>query len=75
MLLFETHNQRTTFTYNISPNGSAGDWYLEVTCGGDVVARDLAATPMEARADAILSARAYPAATEPSRAPALGMSE
>jgi hypothetical protein len=75
MSLFETHAQRTTFTYNICPNGAAGDWYWEVTCGGHVVARGLAATQVEARADAILSARAYPTATEPSRAPALGMSE
>jgi hypothetical protein len=75
MLLFETHNQRTTFTYNVSPSGAAGDWYWEVTCGGHVVARGLAATQVEARADAILSARAYPGATEPSRAPALGLSE
>jgi hypothetical protein len=53
MLLFEAHAQRTTFTYNVSPNGAGGDWYWEVTCGGHVVARGLATTQVEARADAI----------------------
>jgi len=75
MLLFEAHAQRTPFTYNVSPNGAGGDWYWEVTCGGHVVARGLAATQVEARAEAILSAGAFPTATEPSRAPAMGMSE
>ena len=46
MLLFETQAldpvtraPDPAFTYNISPNGAAGDWYWEVTCGGDIVAR------------------------------------
>ena len=41
------------FTYNISPNGACGDWYWEVTWGGDIIARGLAATEALARADAI----------------------
>ena len=75
MLLFETQAldpvtraPDPAFTYNISPNGAAGDWYWEVTCGGDIIARGLAATPEQARADAVLSARAHPTPTEPSLA-------
>ena len=74
MLLFEnqaldpvTRAPDPAFTYNISPNGAAGDWYWEVTCGGDIIARGLAATREQARADA-LSARAHPTPPEPSRA-------
>jgi len=65
MLLLETQTldpvpraQDPVFTYNISPNGAAGDWYWEVTCGGDIVARGLAATREQARADAYLRPRA-----------------
>jgi hypothetical protein len=75
MLLFETQAldpvtraQDPVFTYNIFPNGAAGDWYWEVTCGGDIVARGLADTREEARADAVISTRAHPAPMEPSRA-------
>ena len=44
------------FTYNISPNGACGDWYWEVTWGGEIIARGLAATEALARADAISTA-------------------
>ena len=75
MLLFETQAldpvtraQDPVFTYDISPNGAAGGWYWEVTCGGDIVARGLADTREQARADAVISTRAHPAPMEPSRA-------
>jgi hypothetical protein len=51
--------QEAALTYSVSPNGPAGDWYWEVACGGDIVARGLAAKPVQARADAIRSARAF----------------
>jgi hypothetical protein len=51
MLPFETHGE-TGLAYYISPNGVAGDWYWEVWCGGYIVARGLAATRKQARADA-----------------------
>ena len=59
MSLVETQAQETAFTYNIFPNGACGDWYWEVMCSGDIVARGLAATPVEARVDAIRSARVF----------------
>jgi hypothetical protein len=75
MLLFETQAldpvtraQDPVFTYDIFPNGAAGDWHWEVTCGGDIVARGLADTREQARADAVISTRAHPAPMEPSRA-------
>jgi hypothetical protein len=43
--------QEAALTYSVSPNGPAGDWYWEVACGGDIVARGLAAKPVQARAD------------------------
>jgi hypothetical protein len=61
MSLVETQAQETAFTYNIFPNGACGDWYWEVMCSGDIVARGLAATPVEARVDAIRSARVFDA--------------
>jgi hypothetical protein len=45
--------QETGLIYNISPNGSAGDWYWDVRCDGSIIARGLAATRKQARADAI----------------------
>jgi hypothetical protein len=47
------------FTYNISPNDACGDWYWEVTWGGDIIARGLAATEALARADAIGAALSH----------------
>ena len=32
------------FTYHISSNGAAGDWYWEVTSRGEIIARGIAAT-------------------------------
>ena len=48
--------QETGLVYNISPNGSAGDWYWDVRCDGSIVARGLASTRADARAAAITSA-------------------
>jgi hypothetical protein len=59
MLLFETHAQRATFTYNISSNGAAGDWYWEVTRRGEIITRGLATTVTLARADAIRAALSH----------------
>jgi hypothetical protein len=47
--------QETGLIYNISPNGSAGDWYWDVRCDGSIIARGLAPTRTQARADAITS--------------------
>jgi hypothetical protein len=55
----ETLAQDTVFTYNISPNGACGDWYWEVTCHGDIMARGLAATEVLARADAMRAALSH----------------
>jgi hypothetical protein len=49
--------EETKFTYHLSPNGSAGDWYREVTTGGNIIA--LARTQAQARADAIRAAASY----------------
>jgi hypothetical protein len=40
-------------SYNISPNGSAGDWYWEVASNRRIVARGLAPTMEQARVDAL----------------------
>jgi hypothetical protein len=40
-------------SYRVVPNGSAGDWYWEVLFGGEVIARGLAATSSQARAQAL----------------------
>ena len=40
-------------SYNVSPNGSAGDWYWEVASNRRIVARGLAPTMEQARADAM----------------------
>jgi hypothetical protein len=39
MLPVETQAEKATYTYNISSNGAAGDWYWEVTSRGEIVAR------------------------------------
>jgi len=59
MSLVETQAQETAFTYNISPNGACGDWYWEVMCSGDIVARGLAPTKPQARAGAIKAAASH----------------
>ena len=61
MLPVETQAEKAAYTYNISPNGACGDWYWEVLCSGNIVARGLAATQVKARVKAIRSARAFPA--------------
>ena len=52
----ETQAEKASYTYNISSNGAPGDWYWEVTCHGEIIARGLAATEALARADAISTA-------------------
>jgi hypothetical protein len=49
----------STYTYNISANGAAGDWYWEVTCRWEIIARGLAATEVLARADALTAALSH----------------
>jgi len=43
----------SSYTYYVSSNGAAGDWYWEVTDRGVIIARGLAATQALARADAL----------------------
>jgi hypothetical protein len=50
---------QSPFAYHVSPNGKAGDWYWDVTSGGEVIARGLAPTEVRARADAIAAASSY----------------
>jgi hypothetical protein len=40
----------------VSSNGASGDWYWEIACHGEIIARGLAATHALARADAIRAA-------------------
>jgi hypothetical protein len=47
------------YTYNISSNGAAGDWYWEVTNRGEIIARGLAATETLARAEALTAALSH----------------
>jgi hypothetical protein len=56
MLPDVAQTQKTALNYNISPNGACGDRYWEVNCGGDIIARGLAATERLARADAMRAA-------------------
>jgi hypothetical protein len=49
----------STYTYNVCSNGAAGDWYWEVTCRGEIIARGLAATEVLARADALTAALSH----------------
>ena len=52
----KTQAEEPAFSCHISLNGDCGDWYWEVTCGGYIVARGLAATEALARADALRAA-------------------
>jgi hypothetical protein len=52
MLPVETQAEKAAYTYNISSNGAASDWYWEVTSRGEIIARGLAATQTLARVDA-----------------------
>jgi hypothetical protein len=56
MLPVETQAEKAAYTYHISSNGAAGDWYWEVTNRGEIITRGLAATEALARADAIRAA-------------------
>jgi hypothetical protein len=52
-------NRARPYTYNVSSNGAAGDWYWEVTNRGQIIARGLAATATLARADAMRAALSH----------------
>jgi hypothetical protein len=52
-------NPASSYTYNVSSNGAAGDWYWEVTNRGEIIARGLAATRALARADAMRAALSH----------------
>ena len=52
-------SRQAAFTYKVSQNGRAGNWYWEVSCRGSIVARGLAHTRVRARADAITAAAPY----------------
>jgi hypothetical protein len=45
------------YSYSISPNGAAGDWYWQVSNRGEIIGRGLAATEAMARAEAMRAAR------------------
>jgi hypothetical protein len=46
--------------YNVSNNGTSGDWYWEViTPEREIMARGLASTSAQARADAVMAGAAY----------------
>jgi len=49
----------TSYNYNISSNGGAGDWYWDVTRHGEIIARGLAATEALARAEALRAALSH----------------
>jgi hypothetical protein len=51
--------QASPYTYNVSSNGAAGDWYWEVTSHGEIIARGLAPTEVLARADALKAAQSH----------------
>ena len=50
---------RNAFTYRISSNGAAGDFYWEVARGDEILGRGLAATRTKARAVAMAAAFEY----------------
>jgi hypothetical protein len=45
--------QKSAFSYRVSRNGAAGDWYWEVISDRKVIDRGLAPTRAQARAQAI----------------------
>jgi hypothetical protein len=45
-----------SYTYHVSSNGAAGEWYWEVTNREEIIERGLAATDVLARADAMRAA-------------------
>ena len=50
--------QDRQLAYHISPNGPA-DWYWDITLRAEIIARGLAPTRVQARADAIEAAASY----------------
>jgi hypothetical protein len=52
-------NPARSYTYNVSSNSAAGDWYWEVANRGQIIARGLAATEVLARADALRAALSH----------------
>ena len=52
-------NRARPYTYNVSSNGAAGDWYWEATNRGEIIARGLAATQAQARTDAMRAALSH----------------
>ena len=52
-------NSASSYTYNVSSNGAAGDWYWEATNRGEIIARGLAATQAQARTDAMRAALSH----------------
>jgi len=53
-------NPASAYSYNISSNGAAGDWYWEVISrGGKIIARGLSATEALARARAMRAALSH----------------
>ena len=52
-------NPASSYTYNVSSNGAAGDWYWEITNRGEIIARGLAATQAQARTDAMRAALSH----------------
>ena len=51
--------QASPYTYNVSSNGAAGDWYWEVSNRSEIIARGLAGTEALARADAMRAALSH----------------
>ena len=56
--------EEALLSYNISSNGSAGDWYWEVAFNRRIIARGLAPTMEQARADAVTAAAYHPSAED-----------
>ena len=52
-------NPASSYTYNVSSNGVAGDWYWEITNRGEIIARGLAITEALARAEAMRAALSH----------------
>ena len=62
MSSLETQAQDTAVTYNVSPNGPAGDWYWEVAFNRQIIARGLAPTMTQTRKNAFEAATRSPPA-------------
>jgi hypothetical protein len=52
----EVYTLMSGLSYKVSRNGHAGDWYWEVISGREVIARGLALTSAQARAEAVRGA-------------------